>query len=191
MDKTVPRFNKYEKQGAYHWRLYEQGNRDYKKRIDGIISLFNESEGSLLDIGCGDGLVSCKLAETNNFITVLGIDNNMCAIKLAQAKCASLISLGKLQFSHKAYSGLSKRVKYDYVLAHEVIEHVPDPVSLLKRIHYFANKFAIITTPNKQYNKPDRFDHNLWTRKEFEILFKPYKYSVIFKGKFICIKLEK
>lgn len=191
MNELVKKFDKYERHGAYHWDEYITGKRGYKERVDKIVSYFGETGYSFLDIGCGDGLITCKLNQTKRFANVVGIDNNLRAIELANIKSKVLADTKNLFFAHKAFTGLNRNVYYDYILAHEVIEHVPNPEVLLSIINGLMRKFAIITTPNKSYNKPDKYDHNMWTRKEFQELLAPYKYEFLSKGKFMCVKLVK
>lgn len=186
------KFDKYEKQGAYHFKEYETGTRGYKEHVNYVVSLFSKEEGtSFLDIGCGEGLITRKVYETKKFKGILGIDNNLRAIELAIMKNKEQIESGGLTFAHKAFSGLNQNVRYQCILVGDVIEHVPNPEGLLSVVNRLMSKYAIITTPNRKYNKPDKYDYNSWDKKEFERLLKPYNYEFLRKGRVLCVKLKK
>jgi len=189
--KKIEKFDKYEKKGAYHWREYYVGCGGYKEKVHKLLGHFKEPGASLLDVGCGDGLITHKLWKTKRFDKILGIDNSLKAIELARLKCKKAIETGELNFSHKAFTGLNRNVHYDYIVCHEVIEHVPNPEILLSVINRLVNKYAIITTPNSKYNKSDRYDYNVWSKREFEKLFQTYSYEFLSKGKFLYVKLSK
>jgi 2-polyprenyl-6-hydroxyphenyl methylase / 3-demethylubiquinone-9 3-methyltransferase len=78
---------------------------------------------SLLDIGCGGGLLSEPLARLGFAVT--GIDpaeNNVDVAKAHAAKSGVSVDYRKVM----AQTLVSERRSYDVVLAMEVVEHVPD-----------------------------------------------------------------
>jgi 2-polyprenyl-6-hydroxyphenyl methylase / 3-demethylubiquinone-9 3-methyltransferase len=78
---------------------------------------------SLLDIGCGGGLLSEPLARLGFAVT--GIDpaeNNVDVAKAHAAKSGVIVTYRKLT----AETLLDEKPRFDVVLAMEVIEHVPD-----------------------------------------------------------------
>jgi len=162
-------FDKYQKYGAYHWDAYYKSPLAlglYKMHVDYIIDNFKKkTKGSLLDVGCGDGLISCLLAKSG--FKVKGIDIEKEAIKLAQQKCPFV------DFEVNDVFDMSER--FDYLLASEVIEHLPNPDEFLQKIKGLFRKEALITTPNRDYYKqPDPYHFREYSIYEFESLLEKY-----------------
>lgn len=166
-------FGKYRKLGAYHWDAYYKNTSSlglYKRHVDYIIDNFKKKpKGNLLDVGCGDGLVSHILAE--NDFRVKGVDIEVEAIRLAQER--SLLA------SFEVKDIFDEDEQFDYLLASEVIEHLPNPDNFLQKIKGLFTKEALITTPNKNYYaEPDRYHLREYCIYEFENLIK--KHFLIF-----------
>lgn len=86
---------------------------------------------SVLDVGCGGGLVSEPLARLGMKVT--GIDGAEELVKVAQAHARS--ENLDVSYANVLTSDLIARKKtYDVVLALEVIEHVPDPAQFVAEI---------------------------------------------------------
>ena len=54
---TPEPFNKYDLGGAYHWKWYLVNYDDYRDFSNSLVDLMT-APGRLLDVGCGDGLIS-------------------------------------------------------------------------------------------------------------------------------------
>jgi 2-polyprenyl-6-hydroxyphenyl methylase/3-demethylubiquinone-9 3-methyltransferase len=81
---------------------------------------------TILDIGCGGGLVCEPLARMGGDVT--GIDADPVAIDVAKNHAADAGL--KIQYHNKSAEEL--KTKYDAVLALEIIEHVDDPAAFVK-----------------------------------------------------------
>ena len=168
LKKTLQRrgsFDKYKRLGAYHWDSYEN-NLEYKTHVDYIVENWEKRpKGTLLDVGCGDGLISCFLAESG--FKVKGIDVESEGIKLAKRKCLSVV------FKVKDIFNINEQ--FDYLLASEVIEHLSNPDGFLQKIKGLFRKEALVTTPNKDYYKHiDPYHMKEYNIYEFENLLKKY-----------------
>ncbi|MCK4994579.1 MAG: glycosyltransferase [Candidatus Omnitrophica bacterium] len=155
------KFDKYEQQGAYHWRLYKT-DVIYTKHVDFLIGNFSQMlRGTLLDVGCGDGLISCQLASIG--FKVMGIDLEKEAIKLAKQKCSHV------EFDKKDL--YAEKQLFDYVLASEIIEHLEEPENFLKKLKRLFKKAAVITTPRRDYYRQiDYYHFREYSKFEFESL---------------------
>ncbi len=114
-----------------------------RAQIDGhygldVKSLKPFKELKILDIGCGGGLTSEPLARLGADVT--GIDADPVAIELAR-KHAGQSGL-KIEYLNIAAEDL--KIKYDAVLALEIIEHVQDPGSFVKNCAKLVKPGGII-----------------------------------------------
>ncbi|MDD5792307.1 MAG: class I SAM-dependent methyltransferase [Erysipelotrichaceae bacterium] len=75
---------------------------------------YEDFEGEVLDVGCGNGILTCFIAKMNPEAFVLGIDQNREAIEVARSLASSL-KLDNIAFENKEMSEISD--KYDHVLS--------------------------------------------------------------------------
>jgi len=116
----------------------------YRKHVNYILKEFGKRKrGTLLDVGCGDGLISCLLSKKG--FKVKGIDIEGEAIRLAKEKCKSV------DFDARDVFGISG--DFDYLVSSEVIEHLQNPDEFLEKISGIFRKEALITTPKRDYYK--------------------------------------
>lgn len=98
-------------------------------RVNFINDLFPLDKQNILDVGCGGGILAESMAKLGGNVT--GIDQSEIAIKIAQlhAKENNLSINYKLlnieDFLKKDSS------KFDVITCLEMIEHVPDPASII------------------------------------------------------------
>jgi len=159
------RFDKYRNLGAYHWDSYKH-DPIYKDHVDYIVSNFEgRLKGSLLDLGCGDGLISSFASEMG--FEVKGIDVENEGIRLARIKSPSIA------FEVKDLFEVNQQ--FDYVLSSEVIEHLSNPDEFLEKVKSLFRIEALITTPNKDYyGKTDTYHFMEYSIFEFEKLLEKY-----------------
>lgn len=129
---------------------YEYQRMADRKRLDFISGVMKESlppEGIILDVGCGNGVISRHLGRLG--FTVLGIDVSEKAILRArELNHLATVNFEVLSAEQLAASGKT----YDAVICSEVLEHLQDPGALLD-ILYLSLKDPgklIVTVPNGQ-----------------------------------------
>jgi 2-polyprenyl-3-methyl-5-hydroxy-6-metoxy-1,4-benzoquinol methylase len=181
-------FDKYEKRGAYHWDWYRDNTFKYRDHVTRVLS-FIPNGGSVLDVGCGDGCLAYHLRNNKHF--VVGIDSSKVAIELAREKCNVNNKSCGMAFVNMSVTSLNGSVKYDYVVMHDVLEHVEDlPSLVLRKVHNVCRRFAIITTPNSDRVKcKSQYDNQLWDIRGIKGLFKPYSYECVEEFDTFFIKL--
>lgn len=170
------RYTKYDTQGACHWKEYTKEGY-YMKNVDDCLVQFKDVErGTLLDVGCGDGLPACKLAEMGFFVT--GVDNEKKGLELANKMCKEQV-MWVIDDITKFEKKLGDTDWYDYMLCLDVIEHLEDPRVIVKLMNKVV-KFAILITDDKQCRKElGQFHLREYLREEIVDMFKGFKMEEI------------
>jgi len=119
-----------------------------KKRLDFIITHINSkipANGSILDVGCGNGIISMNLGKLG--YQVHGIDISEKSI----AKAKQLNALDNVKFEVISAEELTASGKnYNAIICSEVLEHLHDPAALLKTLFNGLKDdgLLIVTVPN-------------------------------------------
>jgi SAM-dependent methyltransferase len=163
MYTTIVAFDKYNKQGAYHW---EECNRSaglfynpslearYKLLVEKVTRIKNAK--NLLDVGCGDGYLVAQMSPLLKM--VIGVEFEGRAIDLAKEKLIRFPNC-KL-FRGSCYDLPFEDDSFDIVFLTDVIEHLEDPMNCLKEISRVLQPWGslILSTPKW---RPDR----VWDRR--------------------------
>lgn len=133
----------YSKPGKYDSWLEELGPRErlWKRRLSKIQS--TRKPGSLLDIGTGIGQF-LSLAR-NSYSEVYGTEVSSTAVEIAKQKYG-------LELFHGTIDDLPAQGRiFDNITLFHVLEHVPDPKSMLKVCHSLLTSggFLVIAVPNE------------------------------------------
>jgi len=122
----------------------------------------------VLDYACGDGYGSYFIANSCKQSQIIGVDIDNDALTIAKEK----YKLNNLQFKHiSEIDG-----KFDFICAHQIIEHVDDVNAFLYNLKNLLNPagMLIISTPQREYRLNDEqmpwsFGHKReYTKHEFE-----------------------
>jgi 2-polyprenyl-3-methyl-5-hydroxy-6-metoxy-1,4-benzoquinol methylase len=124
-----------------------------------------KTPGSFLDVGCGEGFALAWFSE--NGWSVEGIDYSVAGLEAMNPALLSQVESGDL------FEILDRRIsegkRHDLIWLNNVLEHVADPVNLLKSLkHLIApDGILVVTVPNdgsiyqefllKNGNIPERF----------------------------------
>ena len=148
-NKDLQEIAKFEALGSDWWningemKLLHQLNPLRLQYIQGTISLKNKK---VLDIGCGGGILAEAMAKAGAEVT--GIDLSERTISIAQEHA----SLQNLPIDYKFISAEELAVQsphnYDVIICMEMLEHVPDPSSIIKACSLLLkeNGFAFFST---------------------------------------------
>lgn len=136
-------FDKYEKQGDYHWKLF-QNEPDCAYSQHARFCAEWVKERPVLDIGCGDGLI------TSLFGNAAGLDISPLAVTLAQSH-----KVNAVDGSIYSLSGVLKR--YPAVFLGDIIEHLSGPLLALTEVRKVMEPQGLlyISTPPKQASLSD------------------------------------
>ena len=125
--------------------LQKWSNLDREYRRD-VLSLFEPNpEAKLLDLGCGNGEFTLKVAERIGTGNVFGIDIVKDNVEQAKAKGINCYQAdldgAKLPFEDESF---------DAVCANHIIEHLSDTDGFVKEVHRVLKPggYAVISTPN-------------------------------------------
>lgn len=107
-----------------------------------ISCLEHVTGGSLLDLACGDGLMTAMFAK--HFRRVVGVDAS--SAHIAEAK--NRVKNG--EFHESLIENFKTEEKFDAVFLLDIIEHVIDPIAILKKAASFLspNGVLIVHVPN-------------------------------------------
>jgi len=97
---------------------------------------------SILDLGCGEGIVIKYLRDIDSNLKFEGVDINEEAVGLAKSTNPDV------KFQIKDINELQYNVNsFDLVMLIEVLEHLEDPGVVLNEIKKFSNKYLIFSVP--------------------------------------------
>ena len=149
-------FTKYQKRGAYHWDAMSRHPWRHDAftaaRYAEVVEAAAPAAGErIADVGCGDGALS-YLLWTAARGDVVGIEPEPVGRQLAVEQLAKHGAPVRIAASTQELADGSQ----DVVVCAEVIEHVPDPVALLREIRRVLRPGgrAVISTPIRLTEHP-------------------------------------
>ena len=106
----------------------------------------NMEEGSFLDVGCGEGYAMAYFREQG--YTVKGLDFSSAGVESKNPECLDALITGDL--FELLQSEINSGKQYDIVWLQNVLEHVLDPVDLMKTLRNLISPegVAVISVPN-------------------------------------------
>lgn len=128
--------------------MYEYNRIADRKRVDFIAGVLAERLGNgaqVLDVGCGNGVISRHLGRLGFQVT--GIDVSERTIE----KARSISPLPNVSFfTRSAEELVAEGTQYDAIICSEVLEHLHNPGSLLEVLHASLKDSGslIVTVPN-------------------------------------------
>jgi len=124
-------------------------HRGYFKEYNSVLGYYqaisvieNARENSLLDIACGDGILTKQLCD--KFKRVIGVDASTIQLHRARKNCP------KAEFYESLIEDFNTNEKFDTVIMLNLLEHVINPVAVLKKAANFLKKdgILIVHVPN-------------------------------------------
>jgi 2-polyprenyl-3-methyl-5-hydroxy-6-metoxy-1,4-benzoquinol methylase len=178
----VPTGNTFDKYGS--------SNPVVKRLMAGFHAALDElwakaDPASVLDVGCGEGVLTVQWAERLGDGRVVGIDLEDPTLEAEWAKRAR----PNLEFRAEEASSLSfADNEFDMAAAIEVLEHVPDPEATLAEMARVARRHLLVSVPREPLwralnvargaywrslgNTPGHMNH--WSRRAFASLLRGF-----------------
>jgi SAM-dependent methyltransferase len=141
--EAVPTGNTYDKYGS--------SNPVVKRLMEGFESSLDELWGiaaprSILDVGCGEGVLTSKWAERLGDGRIVGIDLDDPKLQAEWEKR----SRPNLEYRVEEATSLSFRDgEFDMATAIEVLEHVPEPEQTLAEMARVASRWLLVSVPRE------------------------------------------
>lgn len=104
----------------------------------------------ILELGCGDGLITPELAK--HFDDITAVDGSQTRIERAKERLESVKDKGKVTFILSLFENFKPDAHFDTIVLSAVLEHVDDPITLLKDCRKWLEKdgYVIIVVPNAE-----------------------------------------
>jgi methionine biosynthesis protein MetW len=119
------------------WRL---------KRAQVFTSVVSEGD-SVLDLGVGDGALLRYMIDQKHIIAY-GLDISPKAVEFCRAQG---LNVDLADINRPVAEMLTQ--PFDYIILSEIIEHLPDPESLLNSLRPFVRKGIIVSIPNTGFHQ--------------------------------------
>jgi len=117
---------------AEEYHRFSSGQQQWAQELINKLAL-NGNE-TLLDIGCGDGKITARLASILDEGKVVGIDSSQNMIAFANETYPP-VRFGNLEFHLMNAESIELPYKFDVVFSNAVLHWVTDHVSVLRRVH--------------------------------------------------------
>jgi len=108
-------------------------------------------DAKILDVGCGPGTITVDLGSWVPDGSVTGIDNEAAVIEIARGYAASL-GCNNVSFEYGNVGSLHfESASFDVVHAHQVLQHLSDPVTALIEMRRVCRKGGIVAARDADY----------------------------------------
>lgn len=156
-------FEKYLKQGAYHWDATSHCPWRHVAftagRYQAILRAVGDWQGkSVLDIACGDCCLSALMASAG--ATIVGIDASSAGLDVGKKRWLKenpeTFTRARFQVADASKELPFDTGSFDIVIASEIIEHLEEPQFLISEMARVAapDGLVVITTPYRLTEKP-------------------------------------
>lgn len=123
----------------------------------------------LLDVGCGPATITCDLARLVAPGAVTGMENVAEPLRIAQ-QTAEEFGLDNLDFQRgDVYAIPSADDSFDVVHAHQVLQHLTDPVAALREMHRVCRPGGIVAVRDADYGAMRWFPDNAGLDRWLEV----------------------
>lgn len=144
----------------------------------------NSQDINILDLGCGNGNITIPLASL--YYNILGVDSDEASIEKAKAKN----KFNNAVFTISNIEAMKCSKEYDIVIACEVLEHLRDPLRILKFIHSTLKPSGILLISIPNGFSPEELIRKFLTHNRIGLKIKKFLRSTILKKETIQSQSE-
>ena len=180
--EAVPTGNTYDKYGSQN-PVVKRLMRGFHAALDELWSL--AAPRSVLDVGCGEGVLTCDWAERLGDGRIVGIDLDDPKLRAEWEKRRR----ANLEYRAEEATSLSfADDEFDMATAIEVLEHVPEPERTLAEMARVARRHLLVSVPREPLwrglnmargaylkdfgNTPGHINH--WSKRSFVSMLSRY-----------------
>lgn len=156
------RYYEYEKSRGVKYGPEDVSNTSRFRAVAGIVDKL-PTGSVVLDYGCAHGHYTVNLAKQRPDLVFVGVDLAQSNIDTA-TKWAKDEGLTNTTFKQGDHTTVGGDVRYDCIIAAEVVEHVGDPQELVDALgdHLTDNGIMILTTPYGPWEAQGYREHGYW-----------------------------
>lgn len=146
---------------AVSWQQLSRGSTIslHNERLNTVLQRLLESRAkSVIDLGCGRGLLLAKLLDERQFERVVGLDSSARELWLAENRLAKTLAedQDRLALVHGSFTDFDSTLSgFDAAVMVEALEHVdPRDLSKVEGALFAGSRphCVMLTTPNRDYN---------------------------------------
>ncbi len=142
-DAAVPTGNTYDKYGSTN-PVVRRLMATFEATLEELFT--KAAPGSVLDVGCGEGVLTARWAQQLQRARVVGIDLDDPKLQREWA----LRRRANLEFQAMAAENLPFATgEFELAAAIEVLEHVPDPAHTLSEMARVATRHLLVSVPRE------------------------------------------
>lgn len=157
------------------WERYRLNQRGYRYYIDTIANSVPRGSYTVLNLGCGKGLVASILAQTRDHI-VHGFDSEQEYVEKAQNYCID--QLLACVFEVQNLSKISLKRQYDYAVCIDLLQTIPIYKNIFKLMRENITNYTVLTTIDPKYHRLTKnAPRRMLSQDQLETLFKRQKVS--------------
>jgi len=105
----------------------------------------------LLDVGCGPGTLTCDLADRVVPGSVIGLDTSVAVVEAATAEAAERGTANVRFDTGDVYALPFADATFDVVHAHQVLQHLTDPVAALAELRRVVRPDGLVAVRDSDY----------------------------------------
>ena len=132
------------------------GKIRWKRRVDTFKDYIGNKNKKILEIGCGTGLFTSEIANTNNQIIAIDISKDV--LDIARKKVTKKNVISKID---KTYKSSFKDKSYDFIVGSSVLHHLDEDLALQEFFRVLKDGGKIIFTEPNMLNPQIALQKNI------------------------------
>lgn len=152
MNKVAELYEEYHSSRKISSKIISDKDFTYFNITNALKGIIDSGGKRILDIGCGVGTLSFYAASYGN--SVVGLDISKNAIRIAERTKQKINKNLEINFQARDFKNYNAQNKFDLIIISEVLEHLEEEQSTLKKIYNMLNKGGIVFITVPSQNAP-------------------------------------